>query len=107
MATPQNALLDEDGSTELPQAQLDEKAIQEEKAIAQWTNDREYQRLKAHFEDRMEFFRRFLPNGTQVVEAPKGERDAYWVAANVIIAELSTVLNFYEATTEAVTDATE
>lgn len=106
MPGPQNAIIGDDSfGTELPETQIDDKALTEEKKAARYSKSAEYKKLKQHFESRIEFYQTYLPGGKPVAAASKMEREEAWAIANLLIAEFNTVINFYETAKEVVKEA--
>lgn len=97
---PQNAIIGDDS---LPG--IAEKDLQAERNMANFTNSPEWKNLVDHFQNRIAFYQGYFPGGTPIEDAPVVERDAYWVAAKVIISEFQAVISSYDVTTEAVEDA--
>lgn len=88
--------------TDLPQAEVDKELLAEEKRKAKFSRTREFAALKAHLEERMDYYKAFLPSGEPVVGANVTPED--WKIANVIIGEFQAVINAYEQVAEAVKD---
>lgn len=104
---PTNAIIGDATGFDLPESRVDEKQLLEEKRLARFAHSKEFQELKAHFADRIAYYQSYMPGNIPITEVKKEERDAYWVAAEVIINELRAVTTFYEATAEVVEDAQE
>lgn len=113
----QNAITDDSFGVEVPQTQIDELALFEERNMAKFSKTREYKVLKEYMEHRIEFFQTYLPDGNSINggTTPKGEQvphldDAtiasYWRAATIVIGEFKNVLQQYENANEAVKNAT-
>lgn len=101
----QNAIVgDNDSITNLPETQVPEAALTEEKKMAKYSRSAEYQRLKEFLEARVKFYQRYYPNGQQVQDLPAEERAAYWQAACIITKELEGILEAYEQARIAVDD---
>lgn len=104
MTGPVNAPLgDLDEPTKLPETQVPEEALVEEKKLARYSQTAEYRRLKEFLEDRVKFYQTYLPNGDPVES--KEPSVANWIAANVIIKELTNILSEYERAREVVKDS--
>ncbi len=112
----QNAVVgDMDESTKLPETQVPEDVLTEEKKMAQYSESAEFKRLREFMEARVHFYQRYLPNGQQVEGdpvrvglpqgVPAGQLESYWIAACVIIKEFENVLGEYDRAREAVKDA--
>lgn len=114
MAGPANAIVgDNDSVTNLPQTQVPEAALTEEKKMAKYSQSAEFKRLKEFMEARIKFYQRFLPNGERVEGDPKDPRSPIgmptkgaelsdWKAACVIINEFENILREYSQAQETV-----
>lgn len=99
----QNGIIGDITGTELPQMVIDEKELTEEKKMARYSKTAEYKRIKQHFEERIEFYRKYLPDGREITSAANMvETGQSWVVANAIIRELQTVLDSYDIAAEVV-----
>lgn len=86
--------------TELPQAEIAKELLTEEKQKAKFSRTKEFAALKNHLNERMDYYKAFLPDGRPVVGADVTPED--WKVANVIIGEFQAVINAYEQANEAV-----
>lgn len=84
--------------TELPQTQVPEQDLADEKRKAKFSKTKEFQILKDHLESRIKYYQGFLPDGRSVLEAPVSVED--WKVANAIIAEMQAVIQAYEQAKE-------
>ncbi len=95
-------ILDEGGIVE-PQQAVSDADLADEKNMAAFSSTKEFERLKEHFESRIEYFQRYLPDGRSVrEEVPTPEQ---WAIANAVIGEFNLVINTYLAAAEGVKDA--
>jgi len=112
----QNAVVgDLDESTMLPETQVPEDALTEEKKMAKYSESAEFKRLREFMEARVNFYQRYLPNGQQVEGdpvrvglpqgVPAGQLESYWIAACIVIKEFENVLDEYDRAREAVKNA--
>lgn len=101
----QNAIIGDSTGTDLPKMEVDEKQLMEEKRMAQYAKSPEFQKIKAHFEDRIKFYQTYLPDGRPIATIPKTDLEGSWIIANCIIGELNTILDVYSQVTQAVEDA--
>lgn len=99
---PQNAIIGDIQSTELPESTPDEDSLNEEKKMARFSKTSEFKRIEQHFKERILFYQKFLPDGRPVASVPAKDLDGMWIAANAIIGELQGVLDGYELAAEAV-----
>jgi hypothetical protein len=103
---PQNGVMGDDNfGTELPETQVDQEQLLEEKKLAKYSQSEEYQRLKLFLENKIQFYQTFLPDGRPVTEVSQREREGMWVAANVIISEFKQLIEAYEGAFEAVKES--
>lgn len=104
---PNNAIIGDAQSIDLPQAQLDETGLNEERRMAKYSKTDEFKRIQKHFEERIKFYQTYLPDGRPVVNVPVNELGNKWLIANAIITEFEAVINIYEQATAAVEEASE
>ena len=83
---PQNAMIG-DQSYDLPVTQIDEEQLTIEKNMSKFSKSIEYQKLKEHLEQRIQYYKTFLPNGESVLTKTMSELGQQWVIANAITAE--------------------
>lgn len=103
---PQNAIMGEESPTELPKTQVDDSQLKELMKTAKFARSGEFKQLKQHFEQRKDFYTKYLPDGRAVAAQTADENLAsMWVAANVIIGEFNAILNVYESAEQYVKDA--
>jgi len=89
-------------ATDLPQAEIEKQLLAEEKSKAKFSRTKEFTALKQHLNERMDYYKAFLPDGRPVVGANVTPED--WKIANTIIGEFQAVINAYEQAAEAVKD---
>lgn len=104
---PQNGLIGDAQMTELPQMEIDDTTLVEEKKMARYAKSSEYKRIKEHFEGRIKFYQNYLPDGREITDKNVAQIGEAWVVANTIIRELQNVLDTYEIALEAVKNASE
>lgn len=97
---PQNAVIGDESGVDLPQAPMDETALNELKAKAKYSKTKEYKELKAKADERIEFYQKFLPNGQPVGTATKGDMERKWEMANLLIAEFQQLFSEHENATQ-------
>lgn len=113
MSGPSNAVVgDFDEPTQVPETQVPEEVLSEEVKLAKYSKTAEFKRLKEFMEARIQFFQRYLPNGTPVqgsptaeglsVTLPNGDLTAHWIAACLVIKEFENILMEYERAADAV-----
>jgi len=99
----QNGIIDEGNLVPPFQQTVSEEDLADEKQMAAFAGSKEFQRLKEHFEGRVEFYQQYLPDGRSITgEVPTPEQ---WSIANAIIGEFNLVINTYLNAAEAVKDA--
>lgn len=103
---PQNAVVGDSSPIDLPETQVAEDELAREKQMAKFSKSKEYQILKEHLLQRIEFFKTRYPNGDPIA----GEKDLTkltqnWIVANLVIGEFQAVLDAYENANEAVKNA--
>lgn len=102
---PENTIIGDNFGTDLPKTQVDETLLNNEKKLARYSKTKEYQALKQYLEDRIEFYKTFLPNGDDVRFEASPEAGIKWTIANNIINEFRTIINRYEQAREIVKNA--
>ncbi len=102
-----NGVMGEDQLFDLPEPGLAEQDLSEEKAAARFSKTREFKKIRAHLERRIDYYQSFLPDGTPVIgsDASYAELGARWMSANIIIGEFRSVINEYEQAAQVVKDA--
>lgn len=103
MAQPQGVIGDLD--TQLPQTEVNEQSLEEEKKLAQYSKTAEYRRLKQFLEDRISYYQHFLPGSTaRLKDTSIREEDLpmYWKIADTVIGEFQNIIDQYEQAREAV-----
>lgn len=92
--------------TDLPEMTVAEQDLTTERNAAKFSRTAEFRRLKDHLEQRMEFYRSYMPDGTPVTSVPAAERGQQWAVANLVITEFRAVIAAYENASEVVKEAT-
>ena len=99
---PQYGVVGDDYGTQLPETQVDQTALTELKHRAKFSKSKEFQELKQHCLDRIDFYQQFLPDGRSVLtDVPKPEQ---WQAANIVIGEFKGLIAAYESAAEMLKD---
>lgn len=101
---PSNGIMGDMTGVELPQMQVNEDTLVEEKKMAKYSRSAEFGRIKEWCEGRINFYQTYLPNGAEVGldVAPSAED---WRVANRVIGEFKALMNSYEIANEAVKQA--
>jgi hypothetical protein len=103
---PDNAIIGDESGIELPQAPENVVDLTEEKNIAKYSQTKEFKRLKGYMEGRIEFFQKFLPDGTALNSLdPSIDLGQQWKLANLVIAEFQAVIDEYDRIKQVVHDA--
>lgn len=103
MAGPDNIFMgDNDMGIDLPQAEVNQDALIEEKKMARYTKTAEFKRIREHFEAKTAYYQQFLPGNIAPENITEEERGKYWAVANIIIKEFQEVINMYENAKDAV-----
>lgn len=92
---PDNGLIGDISATELPEKPVDNDAINEIRKKAKYSRSKEFQELKENMMQRIEFYTKYLPNGTPVATLSQTDASRNWPLANIIIAELQQVIDGY------------
>lgn len=92
----QNGIMGDSFGIDLPQAQVDKSALDEEKAMARFSKSKEFKKLKEMMEARINFYQKALPDGRPITAVDGMERAEMWVIANAVIGEFNMILSAYE-----------
>jgi len=98
----QYGIIGDSFGADLPQAEIEKQLLADEKSKAKFSRTREFAALKTHLNERMDYYKAFLPDGRPVIGADVTPED--WKIANTIIGEFQAVINAYEQAAEAVKD---
>ena len=92
---------------ELPVTQVADNDLAEEKKATKFSRTAEFKKLKQHLEERIEFYQKWLPNGSTILESTMtpAELGARWQVANAVIAEFKLIIDAYEQAREVVENA--
>jgi hypothetical protein len=102
----QNAVIgDQELPTNLPETEMPQGSLTEEKKMAKYSETAEFKRLREFMEERIKFFQQHYPSGQRVQDLPAEERAAYWQAACIVVSEFEGVLKAYDQAREVVADA--
>lgn len=95
---PQNGIVGDEFGTDLPETQVDERELKEAEKVSKYSRSHEYKKLKASWEATIERYKTHLPDGRPVTmnDLDLEELGRRWIVANTIIAELTSVMNYYE-----------
>jgi hypothetical protein len=93
---PQNGLIGDVSATELPQMEIDETILVEEKKMAKYSKTAEFKRIQNHFQDRIAFYQTYLPDGRPVATVSNQERLDNWAVANILVKEFDQVINLFD-----------
>lgn len=101
---PSNGLIGDSTGVELPQMEVNEDLLKEEKKMAKYSRSAEFKRIQEWCEGRIEFYQTRLPNGAEIgLDVAPSTED--WRVANRVIGEFKALLGQYEVAAEAVKDA--
>jgi hypothetical protein len=106
MTGPANAVMgDQDSPTELPKSNVMKNFADGDLQMASYAEHSEYKRLREFMQNRAKFYQKYLPDGKQIQNLSKKERDEHWVAACIVIREIENILDSYERIHKAVANA--
>ena len=98
---PTNGIIGDNTGVDLPQMQMEDNTLVEEKKMAKYSRSTEFKRIQEWCEGRIAFYQTFLPNGMEVgLDAAPTTED--WRVANRVIAELQALMNGYALANDAV-----
>ena len=92
-----NGIVGDSFGTELPQSEVPQEGLLEEKRMAKFSRTKEFGVLKQHLEDRIEYYQTLLPGS---LGAEPSMED--WRVANIVIGELRAIIAAYENAAEVV-----
>lgn len=103
MTGPANAVLgDENFGTDIPEMAVDTTQMEEERQMAQYAKSGEFQRIRDHFNQRIQFYQSFLPDGRSLTDGAAAVTAEEWKVANLVIGELKMIMAAYDSAQETV-----
>lgn len=93
---PSNSLIGDSFGTDLPEIPPDDTGKQELANKVKYSRSKEYKELKAKADERIEFYKKFLPSGQLVGTTSKEELARKWELANILIAEFDQLFGEHE-----------
>lgn len=97
---PSNGLIGDNNPIDLPQKPVDDEAIAELRHKAKYTRSKEYKDLREKAQVRIDFYKKFLPNGQLIGTASREEMQGKWELANLLIAEFEQLFGEHEIAEE-------
>ncbi len=98
---PSNGIIGDFTGTELPQKDLSEDLLVEEKKMAKFTRTAEFKRIEEWCQERITFYQTCLPNGAEIgLDVVPSTED--WRVANRVIGEFKALMNLYQTANTAV-----
>lgn len=94
---PDNVLIGDMTGVELPEKPVDETALNELKKKSKYRKTKEYAELREKAQERIDFYKSFLPNGQPVATSDMAELGRQWALANIIIAEFEQLFGEHES----------
>ena len=101
---PDNAIIGDMTSVELPQAAPNEDYVNELRKKARYSKSKEFKELRELMELRIDYYKQYVPDGRPVSTVPSEELRDWWKLANIVIAELSAVISAYDGAVELLKD---
>lgn len=109
MSGAQNAIVGDDSfGTNIPETQVPDNDLTELQNAAKFSQSKEFKRLKALIETKIEFYKKYLPGGEggiEIAQLNNDERGWRYLAHNLVIDELTQIIQAYENANEIVKDA--
>lgn len=100
----QNGLVGDAFGIDLPEVEVDQTFLIEEKKMAKFSRTAEFKRQKEYLNSRIEFYQTKLPNGAEVgLEVAPSPED--WRVANRVIGEFKAFLAQYEYAKDGVDES--
>lgn len=103
---PQHGIVGDEGfGLDIPQTDLPEQDLSEERNMAKFSKTNEFKRLQEYARGRIEFYQTYLPDGrnvTAISGMSNEELVVFWKAANVVIGEFNALLSAYNNANEVV-----
>lgn len=100
-----NSIVGDQSSVELPQAPVNEEALDELRKKARFSKKKEWKELVEHMDERIAYYQSFLPGNVPVTAISDEERGKYWAVADIVINELRMVQSGYEGAEELLKEA--
>lgn len=98
---PENGIMGDAMSIDLPKMEIDERNLNEEKNMARYSKSKEFKKIRDHCNSRIDFYQTYLPNGAEIgLDIIPSTED--WRVANRVIGELKLLMNMYDVATDAV-----
>jgi hypothetical protein len=85
--------------------EIDEIDKKEENQFASLGFDGKWPEVIKYLRERQEFYRKYLPDGTAIVNLSSEEAGQWWKSAATIIAELDAFINIVEVSKDAVRES--
>lgn len=98
----QNGIIGDTYGIDLPNVNVGEEQLNEEKAMARFSKSKEFKKLKEIMQSRIDFYQKALPDGRALTEVDTAERAHMWLVANAVIGEFKMILAAYEDAAEVV-----
>lgn len=107
---PQNAVMGGDANygMDMPQTEMAEPDLSRERNMARFSRTREFQALKEVVQQRIQYHTKYSPGSqgeTAFRDMPNEERGWRSLAADLVIEELTLLINAYETANQVVADA--
>lgn len=101
---PQNGLLGDAQGIDLPQMQVDKNFLTEEKKMAKYSRSAEFKRIEQWCAEKIAYHQSFLPGNVPISQISEEERGKYWAVADLVITDLTELMNIFDNANEAVKD---
>ena len=101
----QHGIIGDSFGTDLPQAEIAEDGLQEQRNRVKFSKSKEWQELKAHCEEKITYYQTFLPNGSPIAGMSPKQAAEHWTVANLIVAEFKQLIDKYESAAGIVKEA--
>lgn len=102
MAGPANAIMGDDFGTDIPETNIPDNQLLDEKKMAKFTRTAEYARQKRWIDEKVKYYKQFTPDGRPIASVDPNNLATHWVVANEIISVLEEFRTSYEEAAEIV-----
>lgn len=101
---PANGIIGDAQPTALPESSVDDGLLSDERKKARYSKSAEFKQIQEWCQLKIAKYQSFLPGGIPVTAVSDEERGKYWAVADIVITELTELMNMYETTAEVVNE---
>lgn len=98
----QNGIIGDITGADLPEMVIDEKELTDEKKMARYSKTAEFKRIQEWCQLKIAQHQSYLPGNIPITAISDEERGKYWAVADMVITDLTELMNMYEIAAEVV-----